>query len=919
MSPLATLAIFCLVVSCADTSRDPPQITRLISLLPGAEIESPLILWPVAHSVSDLGSVALGERWEESFESPRTGFSLEPGCAREPGRGGQALACREEGRARAIVPAQPGTGYRIRLEGRQERPWGYVVTVTEHARNTALRTFRFPDFSERWEPHEIWIFSAPGTRALEINIEPRHAKGSLWLDEVVVEPLDLTREQEIRLLKAWHPRFPQDSDLGMVKHGRLLPVGDPNDVTSALRDNYVIRDALLAPPPTDIHFHLQVPQAARLSLSYALTEHSSPEDIVRLRVLMGEEGRSPQVLFEEQLSLGSDGRGHRWHTREISLAPAAGRTVRLTLETRALAGSGRAYPLWGNPEIYTPRRAEEPPNIILIAVDTLRADHLSCYGHKPGISPAIDALAADGIRFEQAISSANWTAPSFFSLFTGRAAPDLSESLREASELTLTEQLQIGGYSTGAILYKPMLYDLGFERGFDSFFNAPRYSVRAEDNLARALIWLKQNRARRFFLFLHFNDPHQPFCQPEDTVDGVTLQRLEDFGLRLPIMVYARDATTIDFRYPTRALDRRRSCRDCRDAATLTPGFKTLARDLYDHAIRYVDHNIGEFLAALKEQGLYDEAVIAFVSDHGETLWSHGEHYGHGRDNLHDELIHVPLIVKPPKSLGRTAGEVSQQVRLLDLMPTLLELAGIDPPSSAAQSLLPAFEPHGATTLRDRPAFSISRRSNTLSLRHGGWKYIRYEPKSPDDPRRERLYDLSADPDESVNLAPTRLPVLERMRLAMDEQLLAHGTGRLVLVKGDSGSEYRIRLHWDRATAVGLFPQPGLKQMGSEEEASWEHTSIASRSLIFLASFMTSNDASVELEIQTRDQPERHISIGPEEMLPYRQGLLADLLSRPGVQVQVFAGKDPTLGKSDSQAPIDAQQLEALKALGYIQ
>ncbi len=906
-----------LALSCTEPSESPQALLRLVTLLPAAEIESPLTGLPAAGSVSDLGSVALEEYWSESFESPQHRFSLQGGCAREPDdRRGFVLACRGDSQSRAVLPAQPGTGYRIRLEGRRGRPAGYAVTVKELAEDSALRTFSFPEFSETWSPHEVWLFSTPGTRALEIGIETRHGR-RLWLDEVVVEQMDLTREQELRLLKAWQPRSASASELGMAKRGRLLPVDDPEDVTSALGDNYVVRDALLAPPPTNIHFRLQVPPAARLSLSYALAEHSSPSDVVRLRVLANAASDPPRVLVEETLSLGADG-ARRWRQREVSLAGLEGE-VRLTLESRTVSGSGRAYPLWGSPEIYTPRRAGGPPNVILIAVDTLRADRLSCYGHTPGVSPAIDALAADGVRFEQAISAANWTAPSFVSLFTGRAAPDLLETLEGAPETALAQHLQSAGYSTAAVLYKPMLYDRGFDRGFDVFFNAPRVRIRAERNLTQALDWLQNNGSRRFFLFLHFNDPHQPFCQPEETVKESSLRRLEDFGLRLPIMVLSRDATAVDPRHPRR-LSSGQPCRDCRDGDTLTPSFKNLARTLYDDAIRYTDHNIGRFLSVLKKEGLYDEAVIAFVSDHGETLWSHGEHYGHTSDNLHDELIRVPLIIKPPKSRGWPAGGVvSEQVRLFDLMPTLLELAGIEPPPSSARSLLGALDPQRNSEFRQRPAFSVDRRTNTLSLRHDGWKYIRYYPRSARDRLRETLYDLSADPGEHVDRVAAEPRLVERMRRAMDEQLLAHGSGRLVLVTGDPGFSYRVRLRWDGEADPGLFPPPGLERVATSEEAVWEVSTAASRSPILLASFITSQDAGLEVVVQARDEPEHRQRIRPQQMRPYRQGLLSDLLSRPGIQVRVFAGRTPAPPETASLEPADARQLEALRALGYLE
>ena len=920
-SPAPVLLLFCaLTLSCAEPP-EPAALTRLTALLPEAEIVSPLTDLPPARTIADLGEIAREELWRESFEKQPSRFILEGDCTHpfDGERGSMVLACQLEGRAKVRVPIQPGRGYRVHLKGRQERLRGYDISVIEHAEATALRIFRFQDLPTAWTSHETWFYSSPLAHSIEINIEPQHAKGRLWLDEVIVERFDLTREQELRLLKGQAPRSGQDIGLGVAKRGRLLPVGDANDETSGLQTNYVIRDALLAPPPTDFHFQLPVPRSAELKLSYALAEQSLPDEVVRLRVLATEAGNAPRVLLEDTLSLGRNANSRTWQEREISLAEFGGRDVRLTLETRSIQGVGRAYPLWGNPEVSTPRRRGEPPNVILIAVDTLRADRLSCYGHTPGTSPAIDSLAQQGVRFDQAISSANWTAPSFFSLFTGRPAPDLSGILREAPEQTLAEHFQDAGYATAAIMYKPMLYDKGFDRGFDYFFNAPRYNVRATHNLAKALAWLRKNKTRRFFLLIHFNDPHQPFCQPAESVDDTLVKRLDEFGLQLPIMVYSRAATMIDPRYPTRHTDRRQPCSSCTETDKLTPAFKELASDLYDDAIRYTDDHIAKFLTYLKTEEIYDEAVIAFVSDHGETLWNRNEHYSHGTDNLHDELIHIPLIIKPTldqeNSTGRT---VTQQVRLLDLMPTLLELAEISPPPTAGESLVPALKSQGKMTLRSRPAFSIGSKSKTLSLRHEGWKYIRYYPKSPAYTLRELLYDLSADPNEHTDVAHQQAPKLHKMRRMMDEQLLVHGSGRSVVVKVDPSSGHHIRLRWDRDAQLGPFPQPGLVVAGENGAVTWEYSVVTTGSQFLLTSFMTPDDASLEVVVQSPDQPEHRESIGPEAMEPYRRNMLTDLLSRSGIQVAVFTGRNAQTTPATALPPVDAQQEEALRALGYI-
>ncbi|MEM7587747.1 MAG: sulfatase [Acidobacteriota bacterium] len=933
-----SVGLFALVLmlsACSEPSRDPPMLMRLVSALPQAEVESPLLGLPAASSISELGDVALEEVWQEDFEGSEPRFTLAEGCGLEATESrGTLLACRDGGEGRAAFAVQPSTGYRIRLEARRLRALGYAIRVTEHGEGDALRIHRFPDLSERWQSHEIWLFSTASTQTLEISFGTQHPRGQLWLDDVIVERLDLTHEQEMRLLKAWSPRSAGDVELGMAKRGRLLPVSDPQDVDAPLQANYVVRDALLAPPPTDLHFRLRVPEAARISLAYALAERSAPGGKVRFRVLASEDGRPPKAVLDETLTLGAktlgtetpgtDAEGRRWQERDIPLNGFAGREVRLTLETRSVEGSERTYPLWGSPEIYTPRYEDEPPNVILIAVDTLRADRLGSYGHSADTSPAVDALAADGTLFEQAIASANLTTPSFFSLFTGRAAPDLPESLAGAPEITLAESFQSAGYATAAILYKPKLFDHGFERGFDTYFNVPRYGTLAEDNLADALAWLDRNRNRRFKLFLHFNDPHQPFCQPAETVGPGLEQRLGRYDLELPIMVRNRQAVAIDLQSPISSFAPGAECSSCLEAGRLTPEFKRLANDLYDDAVRYADDHVGHFLEALKAAGLYDDAVIAFVSDHGETLWSHGEQFGHGLDNLHDELIRVPLIVKPPRGKSwRTDGREPQQVRLLDLKPTLLELAGIEPPTSAARSLLPSLRPSSPDARRrELPALSVGSQRKTLSVRHEGWKYIRFYPKKPGQVLREALFHLETDPEELMDLAPENPPDLERLRLVMDEQILAHGTGRLVVITGnltgDARSKARIQLRWDRETALGPLPYPGLEPVGPAAEATWGLDAAAERPLLLLTSFLAPQDAELEVTVGVEGEPERRERITPGEMPEYREGQLTQLLTRPGIQIRVFAGRDPTLRSGTELPPVDARQLETLKALGYL-
>ncbi|MCP4662146.1 MAG: hypothetical protein GY856_42630, partial [bacterium] len=207
--------------------------------------------------------------WREDFENVDLRLSPTEGCRRETdSERGSVIVCEKGGQGRASLPVRPRTGYRIHLQGRRYRPLSYVITVTEFSHDAPLRIFQFPDLHGRWQSYEIWLFSAPQSRRLEIAIESRHMQGRLWLDDIVVERLDLTPDQELSLLKGQRNRPAPEPYLGLVKRGRLLPLDDPETPHSPLAGNYVIRDAIFAPAPTDMHFRVQIPRDGRLSLAY---------------------------------------------------------------------------------------------------------------------------------------------------------------------------------------------------------------------------------------------------------------------------------------------------------------------------------------------------------------------------------------------------------------------------------------------------------------------------------------------------------------------------------------------------------------------------------------------------------------------------------------------------------------------------
>jgi arylsulfatase A-like enzyme len=385
---------------------------------------------------------------------------------------------------------------------------------------------------------------------------------------------------------------------------------------------------------------------------------------------------------------------------------------------------------------YARASAPVPGPIILISIDTLRADHLSAYGYRNVTTPAIDALAHDGIVFERAYSHAVQTLPAHVALLTGRLPFDTGVrddgATIKASERLLAQMLRDRGYATGAIVSSGTLRrETGIAQGFD-FFNDPstgsglahtesrgdEVPVAAAEVTASELRrdgaeseavaerWLASVGSTRLFLFLHLHEPHAPYTAPE--------------------------------RF-----------------ASLAP---------YDGAIAYADEIIGRFVRYLKTSQLYDQSTIVLVSDHGEGLGDHGEQ-GHGLF-LYDEAIHVPLIVK--QAGGADAGRrVTDLVQQADIVPTVLDLVKAPVPGNlrgrSLKSLAdgtdsrPPDQTVYAETLYGRNRFGWSALE---TLTDGRVQYIR----AP----REELYNLEDDPRQLENIAAQAdAPVIDGRRNAL--------------------------------------------------------------------------------------------------------------------------------------------------------
>jgi arylsulfatase A-like enzyme/Flp pilus assembly protein TadD len=377
-----------------------------------------------------------------------------------------------------------------------------------------------------------------------------------------------------------------------------------------------------------------------------------------------------------------------------------------------------------------PAPRKPPINVFLITIDTVRADHLGCYGAKNIQTPTLDALARDGIVFERAISQVPLTWPSHAAILTGlypfqNGVQDFTGQPLDPRFRSVVQAFKEHGYATGAVVSAFVLdRSWGLARGFDfyddtfapeAFLNRDLGLVdrRAGESVDHAIAWLTKSSRRPFFFWLHLYDPHSPYDPPE-------------------------------------------------------PYRSQYQSHPYDGEIAYADHELGRLIAWLRRNQLYDRSMILFLSDHGESLGEHGEHE-HGFF-VYDSTVHIPLIVKPPAGSGFRRGRVSHTVETTAVAPTLLRAAWIHD-TLGRQLQSPGLLDANSQT--DDEAYS----ETFYPFSSFGWSPLHALETSRyhyiDAPQPE-LYDLVADPEEKNNLASQQTAIVAVLKDKLQSRLRNH-------------------------------------------------------------------------------------------------------------------------------------------------
>ncbi len=462
-------------------------------------------------------------------------------------------------------------------------------------------------------------------------------------------------------------------------------------------------------------------------------------------------------------------------------------------------------------------RKSLPPdtNVIIVLVDTLRNDRLGINGHGAGSTPCMDRLAREGVLFKGAVAPSSWTKPSVASLLTGLypgchgAIGDLTihQNLAFLEErfTTMAERFKTAGYKTAAFVTNANIIPFyHFDQGFDEFTQPAGL---ADELLGRAAEWVKkqQDDGRKFFLYLHLIDPHAPYFPPPvyrkrfapgkplPKAPFTRLGRFEEITLWLDQYIDrgAEDGSGFEYVFepeqvnkwleqiaPGQALDdiKSRIFLDFkgRDDPRLLKRIDHLTA-LYDGEVAFSDTALDGFVENLRDEGVLDESVLVVTSDHGECFMEH-DFWGH-RLTVHREEIDVPLIFRVPGPEGDPfKGVISEQVSLIDIFPTLMEMLDLpETPGLDGVSLWPAINGADTAALRARPVFTESflDTGDHASVVLGRRKLMRWVRN--DGGVKWMYYDLERDPEEQE---PMRLSDAGQDGIALKKRLERFFRGR---------------------------------------------------------------------------------------------------------------------------------------------
>lgn len=436
---------------------------------------------------------------------------------------------------------------------------------------------------------------------------------------------------------------------------------NPHNIKKKIASGDTTLNILFAPTPSNLRFEVKVPENGLFEFGYGM--RSPPWDrkrtkLVNFELVIEKDGKK-DVIFSKDINGNIDA----FSTEKVSLSSYSKKKITIFLKTFHLDKKEHniSYAYWYNPIIYQPAEEREKINIILISLDSLRADHLGCYGYQKDTSPNINKLAEDSVLFTNCFSQASQTLVSHMSMLTSLFPVNhqvysflrTNPFLISIADLLRTKQYFTGAYTGGG----QVSATLGFSKGFD-FYNESREKLSQKDSppelFKKTAAWINRNQEKDFFLFLHTYEIHDPYAPPKNYAEKFLDEQ-------------AKWKSVYMFELTGQSKQKYRHFSDEEKQNIIA---------LYDGEIAYTDDRlIKPLIRELKKLNLYDRTMIIITSDHGQEFYEHGG-WLHTH-SVYNELIKVPLIIKFPHSKYKGT-KIQNFVRSVDIAPTILKEVDIE-------------------------------------------------------------------------------------------------------------------------------------------------------------------------------------------------------------------------------------------------
>jgi arylsulfatase A-like enzyme len=641
--------------------------------------------------------------------------------------------------ARVYVPLAKAEACTVRL---RLKPIG-TGTLQIYMNNQALPSVKL-DKSPEFAEYDVPV-PAGATRAGENNLQLRFGGTTKIDDEDIAAAVDW-----IRVLPSPLP-------------AQVAPATSYASIVTTAAVGGQKRKAIVLPAPASLTYYVEVPSDAKLLFEFGAAEvkGATSKPAVNASIRVTPDGGKSKEIWAAPLD-------STWKQQQLSLKSYAGNVVKLELSVSGEGSGAFSTPTITVAKPTTAQAKTQAKSVIVVLIDTMRADHLKPYNPSTRVqTPALDAFAASGATMDAAQAPENWTKPSVASVLTGLWPMLVSEAFKSA------------GFATAAFIANGYVSDkFGFDQGWDYYTNYIRENkpTTAERVFKDAAEWAEKNRDKRFFLYVHTIDPHVPYDPPAEFLQ---MYRTEPYSGQVK---------------PRLTPDQLEKAKRVPPKVKFDDDDRAYLEALYDGEVSYHDKYFGAFIARLNKSKLLDDTVVVVTADHGEEFYDHNS-YGHGH-SVYQELLHVPFIVRWPKAIAQQKAE--NTVSTVDIAPTVLSAAGVKVPDvmegvDRMPQLLGAMPPGPSVAFSD---FLDDRRV----IRAGRWKLIL-------SGLRATFFDLQTDPGEKVELDLQSHPIaLRYCRILIGQFMGARDRGDWVsaVQKGKSPDFKSEGVEMDEHTKAGL-------------------------------------------------------------------------------------------------------------------